>query len=315
MQSYEHFTIDERTRLQDLLGEGKSKALIARILQRSPSSIYREIARNANKDGTYHYWRATSLYLHRRKKSRRKYRLAAGTDLQETVREKLTLYWPPECISERLKRDNPGMRVSFATIYRAIRRGCLPGITAKEHLRRRGKRKYGRRDRFASVKPDYSIHDRDPEANDRSRVGDWEGDTVQGKNGCIVTLVDRYSRMLCAQVSKTHSSDDVKEALLKAAQGHKMLSLTLDNGSEFAKHREFSQALGVKTFFADPHSPWQRPTNENTNGLLRFFFPRGSDFSQIGDDLHLIVDLYNDRPRKCLGWLSPNEILSAKCCT
>jgi IS30 family transposase len=182
------------------------------------------------------------------------------------VTQKLELFWSPECIAARIDQDQPQMHIGFATIYRAVKRGLLPTISAKTHLRRRGKRKYAKRSRFASIKPDHTIHERCDQANDRSRVGDWEGDTVHGKNGCIATFVDRRTRLLCAALSKTHSADDVAAALLKALNDKPVNSLTLDNGSEFAKHREFSKELCTTTYFADTHSPWQRGTNENTNG-------------------------------------------------
>jgi IS30 family transposase len=316
MQPYVHFTLEERIRLQDLLREGKNPTFIARSLNRDRSSVYREIKRNVSAKGSYNHWHATSLYIRRRRKCKRTFVLVKNDSLRDYVTQKLKLFWSPECITARLDQDQSQMHVGFATIYRAVKRGLLPTISAKTHLRRRGKRKYAKRSRFASIKPDHTIYERCDQANNRSRVGDWEGDTVHGKNGCIATLVDRRTRLLCAALSKTHSSDDVATALLKALSDKPVNSLTLDNGSEFAKHREFSEELNTTTYFADPHSPWQRGTNENTNGLLRFFFPKGFDFNSISDsDLDHVVDLLNDRPRKCLGWLSPREAFFSKCCT
>ena len=131
MQPYVHFTLEERIRLQEYLTEGKSLTLIAHCLNRSRSSVYRELKRNANKDKTYHHWRATSLYIQRRRKCGRTYVLNKDESLRAYVIEKLKLYWPPECIAARLQKDHPQMRISFTTIYRAVQKGLLPSYIAK----------------------------------------------------------------------------------------------------------------------------------------------------------------------------------------
>jgi IS30 family transposase len=315
MQPYTHFTLSERECLQELLKEGKNQSQIAKVLNRSRSSISRELKRNSNKDNSYNSWRATTLYIIRRKDCRRKYRLTSDKRLYDWVNEKLQLFWSPESIAERYKKRNPGEKLSHSTIYRAVKLQLLPNILPKTHLRRRGKRKYGNRSKFNTIKPDYTIHERPVETENRDRIGDWEGDTIVGKRGCALTAVDRKSRYLCAEISVTHSSENIKNAMITALSGKKVNTLTLDNGSEFAKHREFAKELETTVFFADPHSPWQRGTNENTNGLLRFFFPKGTNFSLVSnEDFQKVVDLINDRPRKCLDWLSSREVFFSKCC-
>ena len=284
MQSYNHFTLDERESLQNLLKEGKNKAQIAKILKRARSTIGREIDRNTDENGEYNPLNATKQYLYRRRGCHRKYRFESDNDLRDFVCEKLKLFWSPECIVERYKKENTNVKFGYSTIYRAIKLELLPDISEKEHLRRRGKGKYGNRSKFNSIQPDYTIHERPIEIENRERIGDFEGDTVLLKKGGILTFVDRKARYLCASLCASRLSEDTKNSLLSVLSDKKALSLTLDNGSEFAKHREFAKALEIKVYFADPHSPWQRGTNENTNGLLRFFFPKGYDFSLVSDE-------------------------------
>ena len=144
-----------------------------------------------------------------------------------------------------------------------------------------------------------------------SRIGDWEGDTMTGKigSGLITTLVDRKSRYLLAgKVESKHASVQ-RETIETLLKGHTVNSISLDNGVEFAEHEEIEKTLQTEIYFADPHCPWQRGSNENTNGLLRFFFPRSSDFREITqEDINEVVKLINGRPRKCLGWMTPEEV-------
>jgi IS30 family transposase len=177
-------------------------------------------------------------------------------------------------------------------------------------LRRHGKRKNAHNSQ--SINPIHTIHDRPSVVETRERIGDLEGDTVYGGigKGCLVTLVDRCSRMLYASRSVSRDSNLIVEAFGKALGGINVESITLDNGSEFAKFAEIEKNHDTIIFFADPHSPWQRGSNENINGLIRFFFPKGTNFLDVSDDVvDKIVSLINNRPRKCLDWLSPVEFL------
>lgn len=154
-----------------------------------------------------------------------------------------------------------------------------------------------------------------PEAiRNRSRLGDFEGDTVYGAvgKGLLVTLVDRRSRFLLAGKISSRDAAETREMMQRLLAGHTVRSISLDNGTEFAEFRLLEQNVGAPVYFAEPHKPWQRGTNENTNGLLRFFFPKGSDFRTLTQaQLDVVVDLLNDRPRKCLGWKSPREVFVA----
>jgi len=308
--SYSHYTLEERKYLQKLLEEGYGVRQIARALGRAPSSVSREINRNKSRNG-YHHWRAQIQAICRRRQSHPLKRLDEGTELGDYVREKLSLYWSPECIAETWRRLHPDDPVGFCTIYRWLKRNALQGFSRRTHLRRRGKKIQTRNANYNTIHPDRLIADWPEEILNRLRLGDWEGDTVSGAvgKGRIVTFVDRKSRFLCAALLKSKRPDDTFQAVLKALHGVPVRSVSLDNGSEFAWFRKIEASLDAPVFFAKPHAPWERGSNENVNGLLRFFFPKGCDFLAVTDDeLQAVVDLVNSRPRKCLDWFSPADI-------
>ena len=310
MLSYSHYTLEERKYLQELLEEGYGVRQIARAMGRAPSSVSREINRNKSRNG-YHHWRAQIQATYRRRQSHPMKRLSTDTQLGAYVREKLGLYWSPECIAETWRIQHPDDPVGFCTIYRWLKRKALDGFSRKTHLRRRGKKIQTRNANYNTIHPDRLIADWPDEILNRLRLGDWEGDTVCGAvgKGRIVTFVDRKSRFLCAARLPGKRPDDTYHAILKALKGVPVRSLSLDNGSEFAWFRKVEEAVHAPVFFAKPHAPWQRGSNENVNGLLRFFFPKGCDFLAVTDEqLQMVVDLVNSRPRKCLGWLSPNDL-------
>lgn len=310
MLSYSHYTLEERKYLQKLLEEGYGVRQIARALGRAPSSVSREINRNKSRNG-YHHWRAQIQAICRRRQSHPLKRLDEGTELGDYVREKLSLYWSPECIAETWRRLHPDDPVGFCTIYRWLKRNALQGFSRRTHLRRRGKKIQTRNANYNTIHPDRLIADWPEEILNRLRLGDWEGDTVSGAvgKGRIVTFVDRKSRFLCAALLKSKRPDDTFQAVLKALNGVPVRSVSLDNGSEFAWFRKMEASLDAPVFFAKPHAPWERGSNENVNGLLRFFFPKGCDFLAVTDDeLQAVVDLVNSRPRKCLDWFSPADI-------
>jgi IS30 family transposase len=317
MQSYEHFTLLERESLYKLRKEGLGSRAIARELGRSPSSVSRELRRHTDKDGQYNSWNATLVYLHQRKNSRKKFLFETESELKRGTIEQLQRYWPPETIVAVWKKEHPGARLSHTSVYRAIKAGMLPKITEREHLRRRGKLKFKAKN-CAPVKVDRRIGEWPVEVVDRGRVGDWEGDTIRGApgKGVILTLVDRKSRFLVARLCKNKRAVTIEKAILSAMRGKPAHTMSFDNGSEFSTYHEVEDRLKTTVYFAAPRSPWQRGTNENLNGLLRFFFPKGANLLTFSPQyLEQVVDLINDRPRKCLGWLSPQQIFAAKCCT
>lgn len=320
MSSYKHFTLEERKYLQELLAEGKSLRRIAAILERSPSSISREIKRNRAQyapkhkpDNKYRYnhWRAQTLYIMRRRKQRRQ-DLKPGTPEWEFIVSGLRRYWSPEVICGRWSLEHPDRKkLCVSTIYRYIKQRRFPDITQKTHLRRRGKKKQTRNANYNSIQPERIIPQWPDEIKTRSRIGDWEGDTVYGGvgKGLLATMVDRKSRYLCAGLLGSRNADETADLVEHIMTGLPVRSISFDNGAEFAQFKRLENRLQAPVFFAEPHKPWQRGSNENTNGLLRFFFPKGFDFHSLSqDDLDAVLELVNKRPRKCLNWRSPFEI-------
>lgn len=309
MSSYIHFTLGERIRLQELLFQGCSIRMIARSLGRSPSSVSREIKRNRSKNG-YNHWRAHVLTLLRR----RDIRICAipyHSGLWMYVVEKLNDHWSPEQIASRWRLEHPDSRVGTATVYRYVSKGYFPDINRRSNLRRRGKRRISGNSNFNTIHPDRTIPEWPPEIKSRARIGDWEGDTVYGAVGAglLVTMVDRKSRYLCAALLQNRDARLTKDTIAAMMEGHTVNSISLDNGSEFSEFKELERKLGVSVYFAESHKPWQRGTNENTNDILRYYFPKGFDFHSLAEsDLTAVVDSINRRPRKCLGWRSPFEV-------
>ena len=322
MSSYIHFTHDERICLQKLLSEGKSFRKIASLMGRSPSTISREVNRNRAKyppkhksdnKFNYHHWRAQIQTICRRRQIRRT-ALKVDSFKYNYVVEKLKLFWSPEQIAMRMRLDFPNQIIGVATIYRYIKRGDLPEITKSTHLRRKGKNRNYVHHNCNVIHPDHIIPEWTDEIKCRTRIGDWEGDTVYGGvgKGLIVTLVDRKSRFLRAGKLGTRNAEETRLVIEQLLNNHVVKSISLDNGSEFSEFRLLEENMQAPVYFAEPHKPWQRGTNENTNDILRFFFPKGYDFRQLTQaQLDVVVDLINNRPRKCLGWKSPKEIYVA----
>ncbi|OAH10561.1 IS30 family transposase [Streptomyces jeddahensis] len=329
--SRRYLSEEERVRIADLRREQKSIRSIAVELGRSPSTISREIRRNCNpslRPSHPSYYRPFSA--HRRAEMRRPRpkprRIEQCPDLREFIQARLDERWSPEQIANVLRRDfpdRPEMNVTHETIYRALyaqaRDGLWREVTRRlrtgRRMRKRRRRVDQRTQRF--IHPKIMISQRPAEADDRSVPGHWEGDLIVGaKNGSAIgTLVERSTRYtLLVHLPHGHSPGFVQKALLEAVNGlppHLKRSLTWDQGSEMAHHYAFSEASGIPVYFCEPHSPWQRGTNENTNGLLRQYFPKGADLSKYTrEDLDRAAAELNSRPRKALGWDSPAERLS-----
>lgn len=322
MGHYKHLTLSEREKLLYFLAIGYSVTKIAKELGRSKSTISRELHRNTQKDG-YLPVNAEAQYHKRRKKCRRKL-LLADAELYALVQDKfLNHHWSPEQIAGRLKLENSAYCISYNTIYRAIYRGMFDTPAqrnskgnrgAKRKLRHKGKprRGQGYKENRGRLEISHSITDRPEAADKRERLGDWEADTVAGKLGgaCLLTLVDRKSRLLICRKLSRRSSKELAETMVTALQGQPVESITPDQGTEFRCHAQITEGLnGVKFYFALPHHPWQRGTNENTNGLLREFFPKGSNLTDISPEfIQTVEEELNLRPRKTLGFKTPAEV-------
>ena len=321
MKSYTHFTLSERNCLQQLLSEGKSQREIAKILGRSPSTISREVKRNfSKKKNRYNAWRATTLYIIRRRNCVRKHKIQPNTELYDYIVKCFNQFWSPEIIANRSKLS--GLNICTSTIYRALKEKRLVGISSKTHLRRRGKKTTTDRKNCSTIHPVHTIHERPEIIEAKTRFGDFEGDTVYGGvgKGCAVTFVDRKSKLLIAAIAPNREKETIRKAFKKAFALMEYTvpieTITLDNGSEFADFLNIEKDLQTTIYFADPHSPWQRGLNENTNDILRFFYPKGTNFLNVTEEeFQNVIHLINSRPRKCLGYLSPLEFLSKKCCT
>ncbi|WP_437177182.1 IS30 family transposase [Arthrobacter globiformis] len=317
-------SLEERETIRDLSMIGSSVRAIARGLGRSPSTVSRELRRNSDPRLGYLPHGAQRKATARRARPKPA-KLAGDSPLREYVQRNLGLEWSPEQISHRLVMDFPDkqeMRVSHETIYQALylqaRGGLKREIQAalrSGRARRKPQGKPGeRKQRFAD--PMVMISERPPEIEDRAMPGHWEGDLITGtlNQSAIGTLVERTTRyVLLVHLPEDHGAESVRDGLVKAMTAlpaHLRGSLTWDQGAEMAGHKSFSIATDMNVYFCDPASPWQRGSNENTNGLLRQYFPKGTDLSVYGpEDLELVAQKLNGRPRKTLGWQTPAERL------
>lgn len=326
MSLYTHLTTEEREKSRVLKEMGWNYHKIAKALGRSPSTISREFARNSNKDGSYAAHTADKKYRHRRKNCGRKPILQTNKPLNNDVTDKLNLFWSPEQIAGRAKLESNGISViSYNTIYRAIDKGVLPKkMRLCLRFKRIKNRKKKTNDKRGKIQDAISIHERPEAANNRQELGHWEGDTVLGKRntGCFGTYVERKTGFLAGfkiPKQKKEVFNRATEALFANLPQVLKKSFTVDNGKEFLLHKELSEQTGMIVYFCDPHCPWQRGSNENTNGLLRQYFPKKTSFADVTDErLQEVIHLINNRPRKRLGYKTPFELLSdslLSCCT
>jgi len=324
MSHYHHLTIEEREKILVLYTEKKTLQSIAKELGRNVSTISRELNRNKTPKKKYSAIESQRRYHFRRKKCRRK-KLLENEDIKKVV-ERLFLeqQWSPEEIANRLSLEG-SYQISYSTIYRAIYSGifdteeqkCSQGNRgAKRKLRHRGKprKNKNKSDPRGQVPISNRIGDRPKEAKERKEIGHWEADTLLGKanKACLVTLVDRCSRYLLAGKVEKKVSPLVAERMInlfRCIPDNAIRTITPDRGREFTHHPKVTTELNLPFYFADAHSPWQRGTNENTNGLLREYFPKSFDFDSCNEQtIDVYIDRLNKRPRKCLGWKSPFEV-------
>ena len=251
------------------------------------------------------------MYIRRRREHARA-ALNPGTAEWDYIVYGLEKYWSPAAIAGRWHMEFPDRKpLCVSTIYRYIRLGKFPKISVKSHLRRRGKRMASSSSNYNTIHPDHIIPEWPEVIRNRMRIGDWEGDTVYGGigKGLLVTLVDRKSRYLKMGLLKSRNAAETRNVIKHLLSGLTVESISLDNGSEFSEFRELEQDLSTLIYFAEPHKPWQRGTNENTNDIIRFFYPKGFDFRTItNEDVQYVEDLINNRPKECLNWKTPAEV-------
>jgi len=312
--------LEEREQISRGLAGGESLRSIARALHRSPSTISREVRRH----GGARTYRACEAEQRAWDGGLRPKlcKLARHQRLQRAVAEKLQMEWSPQQISAWLEQQyaaDETMRVSHETIYRtlfiqaraALKKELLGHLRSRRQMRSSKKPGQG----GGQISEAISIRERPAEAEDRAVPGHWEGDLLcGGKNTQIATLVERHSRYVMLVKVKNKDSEQVARSLAKHVlklPATLRRSLTWDRGSEMAAHKDFTIATDVKVYFCDPHSPWQRGSNENTNGLLRQYFPKGSDLSVFSQrQLDEVAHRLNTRPRMTLGWDNPAVTLS-----
>lgn len=312
-------TQTEREEISRALAVGQSIRQIALRLERAPSTVSREINRNGGRR-SYRANQAEQAAWERASRPK-PCRLAQLPKLAQLVAEKLQIQWPPEQIAGWLKRTYPDAtyQVSHETIYRSLfiqARGALKKELL-EHLRRsramrRSRHHTQKTENHGRISDTLSISERPAVAEDRAVPGHWEGDLLCGsKNSQIATLVERRSRYVMLVKVKGKDTETVVNALIENAQRlpqELYRSLTWDRGKEMAGHKRFTLATDIQVYFCDPQNPWQRGTNENTNGLLRQYFPKGTDLSLYSqDELDQVARQLNERPRKTLGYSTPVE--------
>ena len=317
-------TLSEREEISRGIVARRSIRFMASLLGRSPSTVSREVCRN----GGYDRYRAAvadeQAWIRTRRPKRCK--LANSPWLRRAVARKLKLNWSPEQIAGWLKRTHPedgSYQVSHETIYRSLFVQAR-GVLKKEllqHLRskrtiRRSKQATQKGSDHGQIKDMISIRERPASVEDRAVPGHWEGDLLSGsKNSHIATLVERHTRYVMLAKVANKETNTVVSALIKQAKKlptELYKSLTWDRGKELAAHKQFTLATDIDVYFCDPQSPWQRGSNENTNGLLRQYFPKGTDLSVYSQaDLNRVARQLNERPRKTLEFETPAERFNA----
>jgi len=315
MKTYKQLTYEQRCQIYALSKTGMSQNKIAKQLKVSQSTISREFSRNTGKRG-YRFKQAQTSTVTRRLAACKAIKMT--TALIALIESKLTARWSPEQVSGWLREDQ-SIDISYETIYQHIWSDKKSGGYLFQYLRRRGKAYQSRsKDKQAGrgfIKSRISIDERPDVVDDKSRVGDWEIDLVIGKghSGALVTIVERKTSFTVSTQIDDKSAKTVTAATIALLAPFKgaVLTITADNGKEFAYHEQMTESLKCDVYFADPYCSWQRGLNENTNGLLRQYWPKSTDFKKVSQSAvwDVIVNL-NDRPRKKLNYKTPAKLMA-----
>ena len=313
-KEYSQLTYEQRCQISVLIKRGDSQREIADAIGVSRSTISRELARNTGGKG-YRHKQAQEKADQRRKDAVEPSKMTP--EMINLVEAKLRLDWSPEQISGWLL-DDQELLLSHETIYLHVWTDKRAGGEFYKHLRRQGK-KYDKRRNGKStrgqIKNRVSIDDRPEVVDDKSRIGDWEIDTVIGKghSGALVTIVERVTNFTVSAQVNSKSAADVTEATITLLRPFKDVvhTITADNGKEFAYHEKIGKALSAKIYFAHPYSSWERGLNENTNGLLRQYFPKGTNLKNVTQlEVRRAVNRLNSRPRKGLEFKTPGQLMN-----
>lgn len=317
-KTYIHLTEAERELIATMHWEGKGPSEIATTIGRDKGTISRELKRNASPEySCYTPCQAHKRSAQRKLTARHSRPLLKNKKIQQYVRQKLKLNWSPEIIAGRLKKA--GQSISHEAIYQFIYHRDTPdreqliSQLCRSHRKRRIKGK-GRKVRKTKIPNRVSIDARPKAVDRRKQVGHWESDTIISRKSkaALHSMTERVTRLLRLSKLKSKSAAETNKAVARALRNlppKAKRTLTMDNGTENASHTELTETLGIKCFFADPYAAWQRGSNEQINGLIRRYLPKGTDFSKIDkDQIKKIEKLINNRPRKCLGFKTPLEV-------
>lgn len=312
---YGHLTPYERGQIEALRRHGVSNRMIAQQLQRDRKTIDREIRRNTEA-GAYIAEKAESRAAERQS-TRSRRRLKCTPQVLRQIKRRLSYGQSPDVIAGRCRRLGIAM-LSCEGIYQWIYAEAASGgrtFTRMVSPRRKRRPRKRSRDLRGRIPNRVSISERPKPAANRARLGDWEGDTIVGAGGksAIASLVDRRSRMTLLMPLPNRSAQSTSEAIIQRLSKEVFETLTLDNGKEFSDHLRIARELRGKVYFCDPYSPWQRPSNENSNRITRRTFPKGTDFRKVTKaEIDIAEHILNNRPRKILGYATPWEIYSGK---
>jgi IS30 family transposase len=316
MRSYKQLSQEQRYQIEILKKAGKNQTEIAELLDVSPSTICREMQRNKGKKG-YRPKQAQIKAVKRRKEAAKSLKMTA--ELIVLIEARIIMDWSPEQISGSLK-DELGILISHERIYQHIWADKRHGGTLYTHLRqsnKKRKKQYGSKDKRGQIRNRVSIDERPAIVAEKTRIGDWEIDTVIGQNhqGALVTIVDRVSKFTLIKKVDSKHAEVVTAATISLLQPYldKTLTITADNGKEFAGHETIKEQLNADVYFAHPYHSWERGLNENTNGLIRQYFTKGSSFENITDDeVEAVMNKLNHRPRKTLKFKTPHAVFFAE---
>lgn len=311
-KKYQRLTLEQRYLIQGMLASKCSKKKIADEIGVHYSTIYREIKRNTIRTTGEYSAKKSQEKARRRVLSKRRYKY--DQSVWDEITKLIKKGWSPGLIYGRFKRENkpvPSVEYIYQYIYKTKgrRESLIPYLARKK--KKRGGRRDGRGGNL--IKGAESIHERPEIVGKRSRVGDWELDTIIGKScrGAIVTLVERKTRYCVAALLPSKNAEDVKNKICALLLPHlnRLHTITCDNGTEFTEHKAIAEKLKSVVYFCDPRSPWQKGSVEQLNGLIRRYFPKGTDFLALTDkEVQEVVNRLNHRPRAVLGFLSPYEV-------
>jgi IS30 family transposase len=316
MRNYKQLSQAQRYQIEILNKAGKNQKEIAELLGVSPATICRELKRNKGKKG-YRPRQAQIKAVKRRREAAKALKMTGEVIL--VIEEKICLDWSPEQVSGWLK-INQGIFISHERIYQHIWEDKRHGGTLYTHLRqsnKKRKKQYGSKDKRGQIRNRISIDERPAIVAEKTRIGDWEIDTVIGQNhqGALVTIVDRVSKFTLIKKVDSKHAEVVTEATISLLLPYldKTLTITADNGKEFAGHETMKEQLNADVYFAHPYHSWERGLNENTNGLIRQYFTKGSSFENITDDeVEAVMNKLNHRPRKTLNFKIPHTVFFAE---